>query len=543
MIRSLAALVAAFFLFCTTPAFAATTGLIRGIVTLDGKVRSGATVSLEGEGERFATTTNARGAYTFAQVPFGHYHLIVHAPGSADRTIDIDVTSDEVADIDVPLGNFKTIATTAASAHAGVGGTPVSVNTITKNQITASPNRDSLNRLVETLPGIVRFSYDEPVAHGFHGLTYEIDGAPLPQATSSNFAQIIDPKNIDSLEVLTGAFPAEYGGSREGAVVNIVTTRLSDVRPGSYGNVSFGGGNYATSVGSLSDTERFSSSELFINLNAQRTNRGIDAPTYDAIHDESSQGDQFVRYIAKLSARSTLAVDFSNQLAQFQIPINTDPNNPSDPIYSPVGTDDMQREYDRFFNLNFTTTSKDGNGVFQFIPWVRSTRIAYDGDLANDVLSLAPNSSDAPSAPAYANQVGLRQDRRANYVGARISEFRASDRHAWKLGLDVNREVFASTQTFACYTSDCNIAPSTPPPAPPAPGYYGVHSSQDQAGTQVGLYAQDKWQPFPNVAIDYGLRYDHSTGYVGGWQLSPRIGVNVSDGARNIAHVYYGRFY
>ncbi len=39
------------------------------------------------------------------------------------------------------------------------------------------------------------------------------------------------------------------------------------------------------------------------------------------------------------------------------------------------------------------------------------------------------------------------------------------------------------------------------------------------------------------------MRYDHSTGYVGGWQISPRIGVNIWDGGKNVAHVYYGRFY
>ena len=233
-----------------------------------------------------------------------------------------------------------------------------------------------------------------------------------------------------------------------------------------------------------------------------------------------------------MGPRQTLAVDLSNQLSQFQIPINTDPNNPNDPIFSPAGTDDVQRQYDQFLNVNYTLTSKDGNGIFQVIPWLRYTRIAYDGDLANDVLALAPNSDTDPGAPAFANQIGLQQDRRANYVGARISDFRATEHHAWKVGLDVSRENFTSTQTFACYTSDCNPAPSTPPPAPPAPGYYAVSTAQAQPGTLIGLYAQDKWQPTQNLAFNYGLRYDHSTGYTGGWMLEPRIGVNLSDGGR-----------
>ena len=39
------------------------------------------------------------------------------------------------------------------------------------------------------------------------------------------------------------------------------------------------------------------------------------------------------------------------------------------------------------------------------------------------------------------------------------------------------------------------------------------------------------------------MRYDHSTGYTSGWMFSPRIGLNVWDGGKNTAHVFYGRFY
>ncbi len=548
MSRVSAAALAACFLICSSPAFAATTGLVRGTVTLKAKPQPGASVTLTGEGSRLTATTNASGGFTFPQVPFGNYRLTVHENGVADRTIDVTVTSDSVVNASVSLDQLTEIANTTVTAHAGAGGNPVSVNTMQKSQIDTSPNRDDLNRLIETMPGIVRFSYDEPVANGFHGIAYEIDGAPLPLATSSNFGQIIDPKVLDSLEVYTGSFPAEYGGSRMGALVNLVSTRLSDQAPGSYGSFSIGGGNYAQSLASLDELERFKNSELYLSLNTQRSARGLDAPTYSPIHDDSSMGDQFLRYLTQMGPRQTLAVDLSNQINQFQIPINTDPNNPSDPIFSPAGTDDVQREYDRFINVNYTLTSKDGNGVFQFIPWVRSTRIAYDGDLGNDVLALAPNPQfgdpSTPDAPLYANQIGLQQDRNANYIGARISDFRATTHHAWKVGIDAQRETFNSTQTFACYTSDCNPAPSTPPPAPPAPGYYTVATAQAQPGTLVGIYAEDKWQPNQNLAFNYGLRYDHSTGYVGGDMLEPRIGVNLADDSgRNVIHAYYGRMY
>ena len=63
MSRFLTACIAALFAWTVlgAPARAATTGLVRGTVTVDGKPASGATVTLEGEGSRFQAKTDAKG--------------------------------------------------------------------------------------------------------------------------------------------------------------------------------------------------------------------------------------------------------------------------------------------------------------------------------------------------------------------------------------------------------------------------------------------------------------------------------------------------
>lgn len=542
--------VAAVFLACSllVPANAATTGLVRGTITVDGKPASTASVTLEGEGSRFATTTNASGAYVFAQVPFGEYRIVARATGAHEIQVFVTVSSDTVATVDIPLStHLKQIAQTVVTAHAGLQANPPSVNQLSRSTIQTSPVQNSLDKLVATLPGVVPFSYNEPVINGFHGVTYNIDGAPLPLATTSNFAEIVDPKNIDSLELLTGAIPAEYGGDRMGGVINIITNRPSDLPEGFYGSITGGFGNQSQGIGSLDTAARFGASELFFNANSQSTARGLDAPTFDPIHDNSSQSDQFLRFMTQLNPRATLSFDYSNQLAQFQIPINTDPNNPYDPIFTPAATDDVQREYDRFSHLNFTQTSRDGNGIFQIIPWWRSTRINYDGDLPNDVLGMTPNFGGAAACatcsgtfddPTSTHNVGLLSNTYASYVGLRMSDFRATKNHAWKVGVDVNRANLVATQAFACYYPDCADSGDHASP------YYLIASPvQAQAGSQVGIYAQDKWQMSKYAQLDYGLRYDHSTGYTGGWQLSPRVGLNLWDGGKNTFHAYYGRFY
>ena len=563
MSRWIAALVAACIVFSAIPALAVDTGIVHGVITQSGTPAPGAslTLTLSGGGSRFTTTTNARGEYSFAAIPFGQYRLTVHVNGATDRVVDIVVHTDTVATVNIDV--LKTIVVTAVTANGGVGGTPVAATTLDNSQIRTSPVSDSLNRLIETVPGIVQFSYNEPVANGFHGITYEVDGAPLPIATTSNFAEIIDPKDVNSLEILTGSIPAEYGGQRIGAVVNISTDRFENIPEGTYGTITGGAGNQAQALGQLDTVSRFGNNELFVNLNSSSTDRGLDAPTYQPIHDESSASDEFLRWVTKLSDRATIAADFSNQFSQYQIPINTDPNNPTDPIYAIPGTDDTQLEYDRFANINFTQVSRGGNGIFQLIPWYRSTRVNYDGDLGADVQGMGPNFGCSPAGdpdnypdcnvdgvtPNFINNVGLQESTYANYLGLRVSELRSSNVHTWKIGVDMDRENSDGSQTYACYYVDCALQGGTTPAVPATAangyplGYYAASSEQAQPGSQFAVYAQDKWQAAQNVVFNYGLRYDHSTGYTSGYMIQPRIGVNVSDGGKNIFSMFYGRFY
>ncbi len=544
MSRAFPALVAVFLAFIVlsiaTPANAAVTGLVRGTVTVDGKPVAGATVIIEGEGSRFTTTSDAKGDYVLPQVPFGSYRIVAQATGAHEIQTFITVTSGQVAVVNLALSTqLKQIVQTTVTAQAGAAENPPSVNVVDKNTIDASPVNNSLNRIIETLPGVVQFSYNEPVINGFHGVTYNIDGAPLPLATTSNFAEILDPKTIDSIELLTGAIPAEYGGDRMGGVVNIISNRPTDLPQGTFGTITGGFGNQAQAIGTFDLASRFGSSELFLNANSYTTNRGLDAPTYTPINDDSSSGNQFLRFITQIGSRNTLAFDYSNQFAQFQIPINTEAGYGLDPVIAAPGTQDTQLEYERFANLNWTVTSQDGNGVFQVIPWWRSTRVDYLGDLPLDVLGVEPNFSNCPpDCTANVHLVGLLQNSYASYVGIRASDFRATQNHAWKIGVDINRENATASQEFACYYIDCGSKGTVVKP------YYAAFTTpQGQAGSQIGIYGEDKWQMSPNVIWNYGLRYDASTGYVGGNQISPRIGVSVWDGGKNVAHIYYGRFY
>ncbi len=500
-----AASFAAILLGTALPALADTTGIVRGTATLAGQPLPSLSVTLKGEGSTLTAPTDAAGRFAFPRVPFGHYSVSAHT-GLNDATVQVDVETNSVVTISLELRPLKEIGRTQNSYIRGAGSSPISVNSLSGSQIAALPNNRSLDTLIETIPGIVRFSYNEPVAHGFHGLTYELDGVPLPLGTTSNFSEVIDPRTIDSLEVFTGAFPAEFGGSRQGAVVNIISHRATDLDVPEDGRFTLGGGTYADAEGSLSEALRLgTSTKLFLSVNEERNSRGIDSPTFDPIHDASNQANQFLRTITNLSSRDSLAFDFSNNYAGFQIPINTDPNNPQDPVVVPPGTDDVQREYDRFFNLSFTHNTADGTGYFQVTPWYRYDRIVYAGDLPNDLMGFVNNGPGNPPTPLD----GLQQDRHSQFTGLRLTQFRTYGANSVKAGIDGSIENFAGTSLIQYQD-------------PTIPNQIDTFTDNAaQRGTQVGAYVEDKWTPTRYFSVFGGLRYDSSNGYVYGRPVEP----------------------
>lgn len=516
-----AAAVAAF--ICTSvPARADTAGLVRGTATFAGKPAAGVAVTLRGEATSLAATTDAAGAFIFARVPFGRYTLTAQRSGTPGFSQPVDVASHAVVSVNVEL-QLKEIGRARTGFTRGPGATPVSVNSIDRAQIAALPDNQSLNSLIQTVPGVVRFSYNEPVAHGFHGLTYELDGVPVPQGTTSNFSEIVDPRSIDSLEVFTGAFPAEFGGSRQGAVVNILSHRVTDLTAAREGMFTLGGGSYGGAQASLFQSLRAGNTRVFFNANLERSNRGIDSPTFDPVHDDSNQSNQFVRTITNVGKNDSFAFDVSNSVSTYQIPINTSAN-PNDPVVVPSATSDVQREYDRFINLVYTNNAASGKAYTQIAPWYRSARVAYDGDIPNNLAGTLANAAGT-TTPLD----GLRQDRRAEYLGLRANHFHVYGAHSLKLGIDESVENFRGDEQIAFLDGTGNRQ--------------NFFDNSRQRGTLLGAYLQDKWTPTRSFSLLAGLRYDRSTGYVSGGQLSPRLEINAQVGRQDILHAYYGRLY
>lgn len=510
------AFVAAFaaLLACSTmhsAALADVYGGVRGTITDDsGNPVAAAHVALKpADGAALTAVSDATGRFFFAEVVFDTYVVTVTATGFEPQQAVVTVSSGSVSIVNIRVSK-KVLGRVTAHATAGH---PASVNVVEAQTILTLPGNTSLAKVTETTPGIVPFSFGEPVSRGYHGVMYEVDGVPLPQSASSQFAEIIDPRNIDRMQVFTGAIPAEFGGERTGAVVNIITKRLGSGSQGGY--LSLSGGSYGSSGISFGDSVGSGPLHVSLSLNDERSDRGLDSPTENPQHDNTSQGDEFLRAVYTADPRDTFSFDFSDQYSAFQIPIDTDPHDANDAFFNVPGTDDNQHEYDRFANIVFNRLSADSNGYFEFAPWYRSSRVTYLPDPVNDLAGGA--------------QASTFQDRTGKYYGITSSLFRGGPKSSIKYGVTAISQDF-NGQFHLQFINDSNQLQT-------------FNDNVTKHGTNLGAFVQEQFQASPVIDLNAGVRYDRSTGFVDGSQVSPRVELNYHPDSTDTIHFYYGRLY
>jgi len=74
-----------------------------------------------------------------------------------------------------------------------------------------------------------------------YDVQYVFDGLPLTQNRSPAFAPEFDADDVDSMRVLTAAFPAEYG-RKLGGIVEVTTVK--DLPAGFHGQLDVNGGSF-----------------------------------------------------------------------------------------------------------------------------------------------------------------------------------------------------------------------------------------------------------------------------------------------------------
>ncbi len=231
-------------------------GTIVGTVTdTSGAVIPGASVSIENpvSGLTRTTTTDASGQYQFTNVPLNPYHVTIKKDGFASQTQDVDVRSF------VPVTLKVSLQVGAAATTVTVSGGDLIENDSTFH---TDLDRDSFNKLPlesqsSSLSSLVTLSSPGVAADSnglFHGLgdhasnSFSIDGQPITDQQSKVFSNQLPSNAVQSIEVISGAPPAEFGGKT--SLVIHVTTRSGQGVTTPTGAVTTSYGTFGSATGS-----------------------------------------------------------------------------------------------------------------------------------------------------------------------------------------------------------------------------------------------------------------------------------------------------
>jgi hypothetical protein len=296
-----------------------------------GAVVPNATVEIHNPVSHFdrSTTTDGSGRFSFANVPFNPYHMSVTVAGFAAYAQDVDVRSAVPLDIKVNLkvaGSSESV-TVESTGQDLLENSPTFHTDVDRGLFDKLPlesESSSLSSLVTlSTPGIAADSNGL-----FHGLgdhaenSFSVDGQPITDQVSKVFSNQLPTDSVQSMEVIAGAPPAEYGG-KTSVVVNVTTrSGLGVTTP--HGEVTTSYGSFGTSTLNMSLSYGGEKWGNFISVGGLNTGRFLDPPEFTVLHAKGNEENFFDRFDYKLSDKDTIQFNLGFTRSWFQTPNSFD---------------------------------------------------------------------------------------------------------------------------------------------------------------------------------------------------------------------------
>jgi hypothetical protein len=532
------------FCFAVVPAEAQLghSGSIEGVVKDEsGGVIAGAKVEITNPVTGFSreAITGMDGSFRIANVPFNPYHLVVGATGFAQFTLDADVRSTvpTMLQITMKVGESATSVTVEAGGGDLVE-TESTFHTDVDRKIidrlpleSASSSLTSLVTLVS--PGVAADSNGNMHGLGDHAQTsFSVDGQKISDQTSKVFSNQLSSDAVQSMEVISGAPPAEFGDKT--SLVIKVTTKSGLAVTTPTGSVSASYGSFGTS--NLGFNLAYGSDKWgnFIAANGLQSGRFLDGPEFSVFHDKGNQANIFDRVDYQVSNHDTVHGNFQYTRSWFQTPNTFDNLNVLDQNGNNVGDTD-QRSKIATFNLAPVWTRLIGtSAVFTLGGFVRQDQYNYYPS-NNPFADLGPINSETISQDRKLTNAGLRSD--ISYVkGIHNIKAGVAFEHTFltendRLGIIDQTLLPATTDNLGnpCFNSVTDTAVPGTPCAVLLPidltrggSQFGFRGHADIK--EIALYLQDTISK-GNWSFNLGIRGDLYRGLSSTSQAEPRLGI------------------
>lgn len=394
--------------------------------------------------------------------------------------------------------------------------------------VKALPGGDnaSLSEVILQAPGVAQDSFGQLHIRGDHdGVQYRLNGIILPEGLSS-YGEVLSPRYARSIEMITGALPAQYG-LRTAAIINITTQ--SGLKNG--GEVSVYGGSHGDFEPAITYGGSNGNDTYFGSLSYKQSQLGIESPynTETPLHDRTAQvmGFGYYDHIIDDDSRLSLIAGVSDQ--SFQLPdtpgLNSVANGAGYKVngVSSFASDHMQshqKETTDYVIASYLRTVGPMTG--QVSVYARTSQLTYtpdwDAELAFNGIAQAADKKDTA--------LGIQAE----------GSWMIDNVHTLRAGLVASTDDSHSRTLSHVFRLDSTGAQTSDVPTV-------IGDTGQKTSDTLSLYLQDEWKPLKDLVLNYGLRYDKLKSYRTEDQLSPRANFVWTPLEGTTVHGGYARYF
>src|SRR5580700_4135786 len=401
-----------------------------------------------------------------------------------------------------------------------------SVYEFSRQSIETMPQSDNapFNQVILQAPGVAQDSFGQLHVRGDHAnLQFRINGVQLPEGINV-FGQALETRLANSISLIDGALPAQYG-FRTAGILDI-QTKTGTTNPG--GDVSMYGGSHEWMQPSFEYGGRVGAVDYYFTGEYLHNGIGIENPTdsYHPEHDRTDQGRGFAYISGIIDPTTRLSLILGTSRSQFQIP-NSPGRSPGMGLtvsgvsdFASGNLNENQRQITHYSIA--ALQEKAGPLDFQVSAFNRYSSVYFTPDPLGDLLF---------------NGVAQTAYRRSIATGSQgDGSFRLNSDVTLRAGylIQAERSTFA-TNSLVLPTDSTGVQLTDQP--------ISIPDSGGKTGWLYGIYLQEEWKVVPTVTLNFGTRFDVADEFTHENQISPRFNVVWQPTDETTLHAGYSRYF